>query len=151
MLFRSGLPDVNLDLDGDGTPDLNVDVDGDWIPDMNIDSTGDGQPDVNVDTDNDGQPDENLMDITEWKPGHNVDGEFPYDTMTFDDLEPEEPNTPTDPSDQEPTDVNGAYYPGDNMGGALTGDITNMMMYMGSGCMSLGMMLFILFKRKQED
>ena len=38
-----------------------------------------------------------------------------------------------------------------NMGGTLTGDTTNMMMYMGLGCMSLGMMLFILFKRKQEE
>ena len=37
--------------------------------------------------------------------------------------------------DQEPTDVGGSYYPGDNaggaqnIGGALTGDTTNMMMY----------------------
>ncbi len=58
-----------------------------------------------------------------------------------------------DVDDQEPidTDVKGAYYPGANMGGALTGDTTNMMMYMGLGCMSIGMMLLILYKRKQAD
>ena len=49
------------------------------------------------------------------------------------------------------TDVKGTYYPGDNMGGAVTGDTTNMMMYMGLGCMSIGMMLLILYKVKQED
>ena len=62
-----------------------------------------------------------------------------------------------DITDQEPTDVGGSYYPGDNaggaqnVGGALTGDTTNMMIYMGLGCMSIGMMLFIVFKRKQEE
>ena len=148
-----GRPDINLDFDGDGTPDINVDVDGDWIPDMNIDSTGDGKADVNVDTDNDGKPDENIIKITEWKPGHNVDDPFPYDTMTFDD-----PKDPDDPNNQDPdTDVKGAYYPGkhtggaQSVGGALTGDTTNIMIYMGMGSMSIGMMLFILFKRKRID
>ncbi len=53
--------------------------------------------------------------------------------------------------------MGGSYYPGDNaggaqnVGGALTGDTTNMMIYMGLGCMSIGMMLFIVFKRKQEE
>ncbi len=58
-----------------------------------------------------------------------------------------------DVDEQEPidTDVKGAYYPGANMGGALTGDTTNMMMYMGLGCISIGMMLLILYKRKQEE
>ena len=54
--------------------------------------------------------------------------------------------------DQEPdSEVKGNYYPGDNMGGALTGDATNVMLYMGLGCMSLGMMLLVLFKRKQAE
>ncbi len=145
-----GRPDVNLDFDGDGVPDINIDTDGDNIPDLNIDSTGDGKPDINVDTDDDGKPDENIVKITEWKPGHNADEPFPYDTMTFDDSEPEEPNTPTEPSDQEPTNVNGAYYPGDNMGGALTGDSSNAFMFIGMMFGSLGFIFFILYKSKED-
>ena len=57
-----------------------------------------------------------------------------------------------DIGEQEPdTDVDGVYYPGTNVGGALTGDTTNIMMYVGLGCISVGLMLFIVFKRKQEE
>ncbi len=246
---------------------INVDLD-DGIPDVDIDGDGDGEPDINIDTDGDGKADENIIKITEWKPGHNVDDPFPYDTMKFEEKKELEDNgvkvekpdgtfapnitlkvtditkdkqsevgekakdligehsviqvfdvkllengkeiepdgilkvkipvksniqNPSllilneageyekveavfedgyliyetdrlgqftvigDITDQEPTDVGGSYYPGDNaggaqnVGGALTGDTTNMMIYMGLGCMSIGMMLFIVFKRKQEE
>ena len=240
----------------------------DHKPYLNIDTDGDGRPDINIDTDGDGKADENIIKITEWKPGHNVDDPFPYDTMKFEEKKELEDNgvkvekpdgtfapnitlkvtditkdkqsevgekakdligeqsviqvfdvkllengkeiepdgilkvkipvksniqNPSllilneageyekveavfedgyliyetnrlgqftvigDITDQEPTDVGGSYYPGDNaggaqnVGGALTGDTTNMMIYMGLGCMSIGMMLFIVFKRKQEE
>ena len=258
-----GRPDINLDFDGDGVPDINIDTDGDNIPDINIDSTGDGKPDVNVDTDDDGEADENIVKITEWKPEHNADKPFPYDTMKFEEKTKLEDNgiivekpdgTTFSPSltlkvtditkdkveavtdkisnnldegqeviqvfdvkllengkeiqpdgtlrvkipvksgiknpslyilneageyekveaefkdgyliyetdwlgevavigneDELDTDVNGAFYPGANMGGALTGDTTNTMMYIGLGCMSIGIMLLVLYKREQED
>lgn len=44
------------------------------------------------------------------------------------------------------TDVKSGYYPGDNMGGALTGDGTDIMMFMGTCCLALGMMCFQLKK-----
>ena len=102
-----------------------------------------------MEIDRDGKPDENLKDISEWKPEHNVNEPFEYDTMHFD--EPEDPKDDQKGQDAPNKDVQGSYYPGDHVGGALTGDTTNMMMYMELGCMSLGMMLFILFKRKQEE
>ncbi len=123
-----GLPDINLDLDGDGIADINIDTDGDNIPDVDIDSDGDGEPDINVDTDGDGKPDENIKEITEWKPEKNVDGDFPYDTMDF--------SEPNDPQDNKPNDsgndtsVKGQYNPATSMGGANTGDETNLMLYM---------------------
>ncbi len=142
-----GLPDINIDLDDDGEPDINKDVDGDWIPDIDIDSTGDGIPDVNVDTNGDGEPDENIIEITEWKPEHNAKEPFPYDTMSFND-----PKKPDDPINQEPdTDVNGAYYPGANVGGAMTGDTSNIMMYLGLGCGALGMLCFLCYKRNEQS
>ncbi len=89
----------------------------------------------------------------------NEDGEYEKVDTTFEDgyliYETDQLGQFTiigDMDDQEPdTDVKGAYYPGANMGGALTGDSTNMMMYMGLGCMSIGMMLFILYKRRQAN
>ena len=116
-----GYPDINLDIDGDGIPELNVDTNGDYIPDINIDSTGDGKPDINIDTDRDGRPDENIVEIKEWKPEKNIDGEFPYDTMSF-----EKPN---DSDDDYDTSVKGQYNPATSMGGANTGDETNLMLY----------------------
>ena len=93
------------------------------------------------------------------KPKHNANEPFPYDTMTFDDPDDSNDSDKTDdPNGEEPdTDVKGAYYPGkhtggaQSVGGALTGDTTNMMIYMGMGSMSIGMMLLVVYKRKQED
>ncbi len=139
-----GRPDINIDLDGDGNPDLNIDVDGDGIPDTNIDSNGDGKPDINVDTDGDGKPDENIKDITEWKPNKNVDGDLPYDTMDFNDID-----ATKKPSDDD-TDVKGSYYPGDNVGGAITGDSTNLILYINSTLLSIGLISYLIY-RKQKD
>ncbi len=155
-----GYPDINIDLDDDGEADINVDLDGDWIPDIDIDSTGDGKADTNVDNDGDGEPDENIKEITEWKPEHNVKEPFAYDTMSFDDpKEPDDSDNSNDPTNKEPndTDVKGAYYPGANMGGAqsiggaLTGDSTNIMMYCGMSCMALGIMLLLVWKRQFNE
>ncbi len=139
-----GRPDINIDLDGDGEPDINIDVDGDGIPDTNIDGDGDGKPDINVDTDGDGKPDENIKDITEWKPNKNVDGDLPYDTMDFNDID--ETKKPSD----DDTDVKGSYYPGDNVGGAITGDSTNLILYINTILLSIGLISYLIYK-KQKD
>ncbi len=136
-----GLPDINIDLDDDGEADINIDVDGDGIPDIDIDSTGDGIPDVNVDNDGDGKPDENIIEIKEWKPGKNVDGDLPYDTMDF--SEPDEPN------DDNETSVKGQYNPETSMGGANTGDNTNIMIYMSISLFSLSLLFYIIYKQKR--
>ncbi len=136
-----GLPDINVDIDGDGEPDINIDIDGDGIPDIDIDSDGDGIPDVNVDNDGDGKPDENIIKITEWKPGKNVDGDFPYDTMDF--SEPVDPNG-------DGTSVKGQYNPANSMGGASTGDNTNIMIYMGISLLSLCLLSYIIYKYQIE-
>ncbi len=138
-----GYPDINLDIDNDGVLDLNVDIDGDYIPDMNIDSTGDGKPDINVDTDNDGKPDANLKEITEWKPEKNVDGDFPYDTMDFNKEKPIEPDKPN-------TSVKGQYNPATSMGGALTGDETNTMLYISLTLSAIGVICYLLYKYKKD-
>ena len=139
-----GRPDINVDIDGDGNPDINIDVDGDGIPDTNIDGDGDGIPDINVDTNGDGKPDENIKDITEWKPNKNVDGDLPYDTMDFNDNDDTEK-----PSDDDPN-VKGSYYPGDNVGGAITGDSTNLILYINSILLSIGLISCLIY-RKQKD
>ncbi|MCI8540302.1 MAG: hypothetical protein HFE67_02125, partial [Erysipelotrichaceae bacterium] len=135
-----GYPDLNLDLDNDGIPDLNIDTDGDFIPDLNIDGDGDGKPDINVDRDDDGIADENIKEISEWKPEHNVDGPFGYDTMNFNEEDPDAP-------DKEPNgEVQGSYYPGANVGGALTGD-TSDVWYLFSQCLfSLALISWLIFK-----
>ena len=135
------MPDVNVDLDGDGEPDINIDIDGDGIPDIDIDSDGDGIPDVNVDTDGDGKPDENIIEIIEWKPNKNVDGDVPYNTMDFKIPDKEEPKEPS---------VKGQYNPVTSMGGANTGDHTNTMVYMGISLLSLSLIFFISYKHKSE-
>lgn len=67
--------------------------------------------------------------------------------MSFND-----PKKPDDPINQEPdTDVNGAYYPGANVGGAMTGDTSNIMMYLGLGCGALGMLCFLCYKRNEQS
>ena len=139
-----GLPDINIDLDGDNIPDINIDGDGDGIPDIDIDSDGDGIPDVNVDTDGDGKPDENIKEITEWKPEKNVDGEPPYDTMDFSD------NEDTEMPSNDDTDVKGSYYPGDNVGGAITGDNTNLSAYVVICFCTLFILLPVCFKLKNK-
>ena len=133
-----GYPDINLDLDNDGIPELNVDVDGDYIPDINIDSTGDGKPDINIDTDNDGKPDENIQEITEWKPEKNVDGDFPYDTMSFDE--------PNNPNDNDPS-VKGQYNPATSMGGANTGDTTDFMLYVSLSILSIAIVSYTSMRK----
>ncbi len=162
-----GRPDINLDLDHDGIPDLNIDWDGDWIPDTQIDSDGDGKPDINIDTDGNGIPDENIVEIEEWKPNKNVDGELPYDTMDF-----SKTDDPTDPNDKDgsnnsdqpngstndtnhpndndqtgnDTDVKGAYYPGKDVGGAMTGDESHLYLYACILFLSLGNLCYLYNK-----
>jgi len=97
---------------------------------------------VNVDNDGDGKPDENIIEITEWKPGKNVDGDFPYDTMDF--SEPDESN------DENETSVKGQYNPETSMGGANTGDNTNIMIYMGISLLSVSLLLYLSYKYKTE-
>ena len=143
-----GRPDINIDLDKDGTPDINIDVDGDFIPDIDIDSTGDSNPNVNVDRDGDGTADENIQDITEWKPEHNVNRPYEYDTMRFD--EPSSPDDGKDPVDNSNAEIKGSYYPGANTGGALTGDSTSLPLYMGTLFLSLGYIHFFLYKRTHK-
>ena len=38
-----------------------------------------------------------------------------------------------------------------NMGGALTGDTTNIMMYMGMRWMAIGLSLYLLFKQSTKE
>ena len=137
-----GRPDVNIDLDEDGMPNINVDVDGDGIPDIDIDSDGDGKPDVNVDTDGDGKPDENIIKITEWRPNKNIDGDFPYDTMDFSITQ-----KPIDPSKSN-TSVKGQYNPAASMGGALTGDHSDLRLNMGICLLTIGIICYSICKMK---
>ncbi len=141
-----GRPDINIDLDGDGIPDLNIDWDGDWIPDTQIDSDGDGKPDVNIDTDGNGIPDENIVEIKEWKPNKNVDGEFPYDTMDFSEPDAEDDN----PSKDDDTDVKGNYYPGKDVGGAMTGDDTDCW-YLWSVMISFAVLCVSAYRYKKSN
>ena len=106
-----------------------------------VDIDGDGIPDVNVDTDGDGKPDENIIEITEWKPNKNVDGDFPYDTMDF--------SNPNEPDDND-TSVKGQYNPKTSMGGASTGDSTNLMAYMGISFLSISLLFFLTYKYKKD-
>ena len=71
--------------------------------------------------------------------------------MTFD--ESEESNKPDEPKDPNQkvhdTDVKGTYYPGDSVGGALTGDNTSLMMYIGFCFTTLGIILFLVYKKQE--
>ena len=131
-----GLADINIDLNHDGKADINIDLDGDLIPDIDIDSNGDGKGDVNVDTDGDGKADQNIIKINKWKPEHNVEGEIPYDTMTLEAIKEQE-NSGEIQKDANRDNVL------ENIGGALTGDTTNIMMYMGMLLSTMGAMLLI--------
>ncbi|MCI9313315.1 MAG: LPXTG cell wall anchor domain-containing protein, partial [Erysipelotrichaceae bacterium] len=69
---------------------------------------------------------------------------------------PSDPNDPDDQDDSDPSgkpngEVQGSYYPGDNVGGALTGDTSNSLLYMGIGCGSIGILFFLLYKHKKEE
>ncbi len=120
---------------------------GDNIPDIDIDSTGDGKADTNIDQDGDGAADENIIEITEWKAETKI-GKMCTMLLNPDDNDPKQPNE----DEKKPnSDVQGEYYPGANMGGALTGDTTNIMMYMGMGFMSLGQIFLLLFKRNKHE
>ncbi|MCI8541615.1 MAG: hypothetical protein HFE67_08935, partial [Erysipelotrichaceae bacterium] len=48
-------------------------------------------------------------------------------------------------------EIKGSYYPGDNVGGALTGDTTDTMLYISIGWLSLGILLLILFKYNLKE
>ena len=133
-----GRPDINIDINDDGVADLNIDTDGDGIPNINIDSTGDGKPDINIDLDDDGKPDENIKDITEWKPNKNVDGDIPYDTMDF-----SETDKPVDSDNQADPSVKGQYNPATSMGGANTGDTTNIVFLCLINLLSVSLLLKI--------
>ena len=135
-----GRPDLNIDLDKDGKADINIDLNGDGIPDIDIDSDGDGKPDVNVDTDGDGKPNENIIEITEWKPNKNIDGDLPYDTMSFDK-----------PDKEDDSSVKGQYNPVTSMGGANTGDNTNLVYNMGITLLSLSLLFLLTYKYKNDE
>ena len=147
-----GRPDVNIDLDGDLEPDINIDVDGDLIPDIDIDSTGDGKPDVNVDTNDDGKPDENIVEIKEWKPNKNVDGDVLYDTMNFNDTEDPKHDEPQDPNDdnQPSTSVKGYYNPAASIGGANTGDDTELRLYLSLMILNIGFISYALYSYQKN-
>ena len=95
--------------------------------------------------DQDGKPDKNIVEITEWKPEKNIDGDTPYDTMEF--PQPEEPKDPK-PQDH-PKDVQGYYHPSDDntlknsIGGALTGDETNIMYHLCFMGLGIGIMIYL--------
>lgn len=55
-------------------------------------------------------------------------------------------------ADKEPEkEVAGEYYPGANTGGALTGDTSNSLLYMGIGFSSLSVLFFLIYKHKEEN
>ena len=133
-------------MDDDGKADLNIDLDGDDIPDIDIDSNGDGKADTNIDQDGDGAADENIIEITEWKAETKI-GKMCTMLLNPDDNDPKQPNE----DEKKPnSDVQGEYYPGANMGGALTGDTTNIMIYIGICCMAVGVVLYLSYKHITE-
>ncbi len=151
---NDGYPDLNLDLDLDGLPELNINTDGKLDkPQTNIDSDGDGKPDINIDEDKDGIPDKNIVEITEWKPNHNVskDGKIIYDTMEIEfneepDNDGKQPDS-NDPTDQSDPSVKGMYNPVTSMGGANTGDSTDILLYITIVNLSLGIISYLLYKK----
>ncbi len=51
---------TNQDTDGDGVCDINCDTNGDGWPDTNLDKDGNGIPELNLDKNKDGIPDANI-------------------------------------------------------------------------------------------
>ena len=65
--------------------------------------------------------------------------------------QPDDTDQPKDDPDNtgNDTSVKGQYNPATSMGGASTGDNTNIMIYIGISLLSISVLLFIDFKRKQ--
>ncbi|MCI8541243.1 MAG: hypothetical protein HFE67_06995, partial [Erysipelotrichaceae bacterium] len=140
-----GCADTNIDLDGDDIPDLNIDIDKDGIPDVNIDGDGDGKADLNLDRDDDGIAEENIVEITAWNPDTKI-GQIC--TMIYNPDKEEEESKDEDKSNGE---VLGSYYPGDHIGGALTGDTSHLMYHAGIIFLSMGMLSFLFFLNSHTD
>ena len=60
-------------------------------------------------------------------------------------------DSPTDPSDSNDTSVKGYYNPVNSIGGANTGDYTQVMLYVMLVSASIGAILLISYKNKQEQ
>lgn len=74
------LPDINIDIDGDGIPDINITRPGEKKPYLNIDTNGDGIPDINISKDGEEvilgvtKPYLNIMDPkVPWNPTQEID------------------------------------------------------------------------------
>ena len=140
-----GLADINIDFDGDGIPNINIDSDYDGIPDLNIDSDGDGYPDYNIDEGGSGIPTKNLITITEWKPEVKGDREG----IGFGTMDVNEKEEPSDPAKgNHDTSVKGQYNPATSMGGANTGDNTNLMYHTSLCCIAFSIIIYIAVKNR---
>ena len=71
----------------------------------------------------------------------------PYDAMTLEAIKEQE-NSGEIQKDTNTEDKNDVF---NNMGGALTGDTTNIMMYMGMRWMAIGLILYLLFKQSTKE
>ena len=72
--------------------------------------------------------------------------------MVFDETDkPDKPDEPKDPNQQgNDTDVKGAYYPGDSVGGALTGDETELFRHMSIMILVSSVMVFSVIKYRKN-
>ena len=67
-----------------------------------------------------------------------------------------ESNKPSDPTEndthkgQPTTSVKGQYNPATSIGGANTGDTSDLMLYVGICCITLGINLYLMYKRKAD-
>ena len=148
-----GNADINIDFDGDGIPDINIDSNYDGIPDLNIDGDGDGIPDYNLDEEGSGIPTKNLITIKEWKPEINGDKDgIKFSTMSFN----EESNNPSDPTEDDThkekptTSVKGQYNPATSIGGANTGDSSDLILYVGICCITIGVIFYMVYKKEMN-
>jgi len=69
---------LNCDTNNDNIPDLNIDINGDGTCNLNCDTNGDGKPDTNIDSDNTGKCDTNC--------NINADGDSSVDINTDNNL-----------------------------------------------------------------